>query len=180
MPFLPVRSYLLKSFAKPSEIVAVLKMHVQPFSIVNRFDGHKPFSGSVSEYSFQFIRTGAIGNFFRPAVSGVLQLSPQFTVIRITIQHDTYFFIPSAIIFLLFCLFSVSSSALPLLVAFFSKNFQGMQKYLSLPYLLLLLSPIAILAICYILAWAAFDSEAKRLESELAKILAPLVVGPLE
>jgi hypothetical protein len=180
MPFLPVRTFMVKSLAKPADIAAALKMHVQPLSMVNRFEGHKAFFGSVSEYDFRLIRVGKNRNPFRPAASGALMVSPKFIVIRVTIQHDVLFFAPLAIAFLFYCLLSVSTSALPLVVAILSNNFQDVQRHSSLPYLLLLVSPIALLAIGYILSWAAFESEANHLEGELTKIFVPLMVEPFE
>ncbi len=176
MPLFPVSSYEIKSLAKPSEIVAVLNTHVQPFPIVSRLGGHKTFSGSVSETGFRFIRVGENRNSFRPTVSGTFQLSPQFTTIRVTIKHDAYFFIPLAIMFLLFCSFSLSNSVLPLFTALLSNNTQEIQKYLSLPYLFFLLSPIALLFIGYFFALAFFEGEADSAKKELAKILGPLIL----
>jgi hypothetical protein len=178
MPFLPVSSYEIKSSAKPSEIVALLNTHVQPFPIVTRLGGHKTFSGTVSENGFRFIRVGENRNSFRPTVSGNFQVSPQFTTIRVTIKHDAFFFIALAIMFLLFCSFSLSNSALPLLMAFLSHNTQEIQYYLSPPNLFILFSPIALLLIGYFFAWVFFESESDSAKRELANILAPLILNP--
>ena len=177
MPFLPVSSYEIKSSAKPSEIVALLNTHVQPFPIVTRLGGHKTFSGSVSENGFRFIRVGENRNSFRPTVSGTFHSSPQFTTVQVTIKHDAFFFIPLAIMFLLFCSFSLSNSVLPLLNGFLSNNPQEIQNYLALPHIFFLFSPIVLLFIGYFFALVFFESEAESAKKELAKILAPLILN---
>ncbi len=80
--------------------------------------------------------------------------------------------------FLLFCLFSLSNSVPSLLTAFLSNNTREIEKYLSLPYLLFLLRPIALLFIGYFFALVFFEGEAKSAKKELAEILSPLLLNP--
>jgi hypothetical protein len=177
MPFFPVKSYEIKSSAKPSDIVATLSAHVQPLPIVTRLGGHKTFAGSVSETGFRFVRVGENRNSFRPTVLGKFLSSNQLTIVQITIKHDAFYFIPLAIMFFSFVAFSLNS-LLPFLTAVSSNNAQEIQKYLSPPHLLFLLSPIAMLFIGYISPVVLFETEANAAKRELAEILAPFILKP--
>jgi hypothetical protein len=178
MSIFPANSYKLKSLAKPSEIASVLSAHVQPLPIVTRLGGHKTFAGSVSETVFRFVRVGETRNSFRPTIIGEFSADSQGTTINITIKHDAYFFIPLLIMFLLFASFSLQNSLIPLIIAFVGNNTQEVQKYLSPPFLLFLLSPIAMLFIGYFFGVMFFESEASAATKELTDILSPFTIKP--
>src|SRR5512145_2281818 len=171
MSFFPVNTYKLRSLAKPSEIIAVLSKHVQPFQIVTRLGGHKTFAGSISEKGFRFVRVGDNRNSFRPTVSGIFSIDSEFTIVDITIKHDAHFFIPMIVMFFIFVFGILNIVLLPLLVALVNNNSQEVQKYLSPPYLLFLLSPLGVPFISYIFGAAFFDGEAYLAEKELSQIL---------
>ncbi len=91
MSLFSVKNYEFKLLARPSEIVAALRLHVQPFPIITRLGGHKTFAGSVSETGFRFVRVGETRNSFRPTVLGKFSTDAQGTTINITIKHDAFF-----------------------------------------------------------------------------------------
>lgn len=175
MSLFPVKSYEIKSSTKPSEIVETLSAHVQPLPIVTRPGGHKTFAGSVSETGFRFVRVGKSRNSFRPTVSGKFLSLNQSTTIYVTIKHDTYYFVPLAIVFFAFAVLSLDS-LLPFLTAVSNINHLEIQKYLSPPHILFLLSSIAMLFTGYILPIALFETEANAAKMELARILTPFIL----
>ena len=180
MSLFPVNTYRVRSLAKPSEIVAVLSKHVQPFPYVRVTPGpvqeHKIFWGTISETGFRLARISDARNSFRPTIHGDFSSDSEFTILRITIKHGVYFFTSAIFAFLVAALAIYNVELLPLLVALFSNNAQGVQTYLSPPYSYYLLIPFAAVFFVYFLNVAFFESEAHLVERELSKILEPFVI----
>ena len=175
MQLFPVRRYEIKSLAKPSEIAAILSAHVEPYSLFPGKGRHKAFSGSVSETGFRFVHIGASGKTFpfHPTISGRFIPSAQRTTIRITIKHDAFFFIPVAVISVLFCLISLPMVGVLLFAGHFS-NTQIVQMILPLLCLLFLSVP----AISYLSALSFFQGEVISAGHQLANIFDPILLKP--
>jgi hypothetical protein len=180
MSIFPVNTYSVRSRAKPSEIVAGLSRHVQPFPYVRvlpgRIQEHKAFWGTISETGFRLVRISNARNSFRPTIYGSFSSDSEFTILRITIKHGVYFFISMIFVFLVAVLAIYNVALLPLLVALFSNRLQDIQTYLSPPYSYYLLVPFAALFFGYFLNVAFFESEAHLAERELSKILEPFFI----
>ena len=175
MQLFPVRRYEIKSLAKPSEIAAILSPHVEPYALFPGRGQHRTFSGAVSETGFRFVHIGASGKTFpfHPTISGRFISSAQRTMIRITIKHDSYFFIPVAVISVLFCLISLPMVGVLLFAGHFS-NLQLIQ--IILPVLCLLF--LSVPAVSYFAAVSFFQGEIASATHQLANIFAPILLKP--
>jgi hypothetical protein len=167
--------YELRSSVKPSELVATLGEHVQPWSIIyRRMNGHKTFVGAITETGFQLVRIGHNRNSFRPTLYGIFFPDGQSTLIQVTIRHSNYYFATIIVFFLFLVYLCLHEAALPFLFDVLHNNTQEILLYFSVPVLLFWVGPIAFLLLSYILLWLFFSSEAEAAKSELAKILSPL------